>query len=199
MRRCEIIRKAIGFASPIVDRPGQGGWSWPSGGLMIAAMDATPDTVFRRLEDLGIAFETHGHAPVFTVEQAQAHCGHLPGGHCKNLFLKDKKGALWLVVALGERPIDMKDLRHRIGSHHLSFGKPDLLRRVLGVEPGSVTPFALINDPGGRVRVILDKEMMTLDLLNYHPLTNAMTTAICPGDLLRFIRDTGHEPDLVEL
>ncbi len=199
MRRCEIILKAAGFASPIVGGCGRGGWSWPFGGPMIAAMDAACDIIFKRLEDLGIAFETHSHAPVFTVEEAQAHCGHLPGGHCKNLFLKDKKGALWLVVALGGRSIDMKDLRHRIGSHHLSFGKPDLLRQVLGVEPGSVTPFALINDPGGRVRVVLDKEMMTMDLLNYHPLTNAMTTAIGPQDLLRFIRDTGHEPDLVEL
>ena len=167
--------------------------------LMNTPLSATADIVFKRLDDLGIAFESHAHAPVFTVEEAQAHCSHLPGGHCKNLFLKDKKGVLWLIVALDERPIDMKDLRHRIGSHHLSFGKPDLLRLVLGVEPGSVTPFALINDADAQVRVVLDKEMMTMDLLNYHPLTNTMTTAITPDDLIRFIRDTGHEPDLVEL
>ena len=166
---------------------------------MIAAMNAQSDTLFARLQDLGIQVETHSHPKVFTVEEAQAHCSHLPGGHCKNLFLKDKKGQLWLVVALNERPIDMKDLRKRIGSHHLSFGKPDLLDQVLGVAPGSVTPFALINDTEGRVRVVLDKEMMDLDLLNYHPLTNDMTTAIRPDDLLRFIRDTGREPDVVEL
>ena len=155
--------------------------------------------LFERLEGLGIEFKAHFHPPVFTVEEAQTHCAHLPGGHCKNLFLKDKKSVLWLVVALNERPINMKDLRGRIGSHHLSFGKPDLLGEVLGVEPGSVTPFALMNDEEARVRVILDKEMMEMDLLNYHPLTNNMTTAITPSDLLAFIRDTGHDPDLVEL
>jgi Ala-tRNA(Pro) deacylase len=189
----------MGFASPIIGDPDRGGWSWPFGGLMIAAMNLSPDIVFRRLEELGIAFQTHTHAPVFTVEEAQAHCSHLPGGHCKNLFLKDKKGVLWLVVTLDERAIDMKELRHKIGAHHLSFGKPDLLRQVLGVEPGSVTPFALINDHQSQVRVVLDKQMMALELLNYHPLTNTMTTAIGPQDLLRFIRDCGHEPDLVEL
>lgn len=166
---------------------------------MIAAMHATPEILFKRLEDLGIDTETHTHPPVFTVEEAQAHCSHLPGGHCKNLFLKDKKGQLWLVVTLDERPINMKDLKGRIGSHHLSFGKPDVLIEVLGVEPGSVTPLALINDTEARVKVVLDKEMMEMDLLNYHPLTNAMTTAITPEDLLAFIRDTGHEPALVEL
>jgi len=162
-------------------------------------MNATPDTIFKRLEGLGIAFQTHEHAPVFTVEEAQAHCSHLPGGHCKNLFLKDKKGALWLIIALDERRIDMKELRHKIGAHHLSFGKPDFLRLVLGVDPGSVTPFALINDCDTQVRVVLDKEMMGMGLLNFHPLTNTMTTALAPEDLLMFIRDTGHEPDLVEL
>jgi Ala-tRNA(Pro) deacylase len=162
-------------------------------------MNAKPYLILKRLEDLGITCQTHTHAPVFTVEEAQAHCSHLPGGHCKNLFLKDKKGALWLVVTLNERPIDMKELRHKIGSHHLSFGKPDLLRNVLGVEPGSVTPFALINDNEHQVRVVLDKKMMAMDLLNYHPLINTMTTAIGPEDLLSFIHDTGHKPNLVDL
>ena len=166
---------------------------------MIPFMHATTDILFNRLKDLGILVETHTHAQVFTVEEAQAHCSHLPGGHCKNLFLKDKKGVLWLVVALDERPINMKDLRHRIGSHHLSFGKPDLLGDVLGVEPGSVTPFALINDTDARVHVVLDKEMMEMNLLNFHPLTNGMTTAITPQGLLTFIHDTGHEPALVNL
>ena len=162
-------------------------------------MYATPYILFNRLEDLGIAIENHKHAPAFTVKEAQTHCAHLPGGHCKNLFLKDKKGILWLVVTLGERSIDMKSLRKLIGSHHLSFGKPLLLREVLGVEPGSVTPFALINDTEGRVNVVLDKKMMEMDLLNYHPLTNDMTTAIAPSDLLTFIRDTGHNSALIEL
>jgi Ala-tRNA(Pro) deacylase len=162
-------------------------------------MHATPDILFKRLEDLGLAIENHRHAPAFTVKEAQTHCAHLPGGHCKNLFLKDKKGILWLVVTLNERSIDMKSLRKLIGSHHLSFGKPELLGEVLGVEPGSVTPFALINDTEGRVNVVLDKKMMGMDLLNYHPLTNSMTTAITPSNLLTFIHDTDHNPALVKL
>ena len=162
-------------------------------------MYATPDILFKRLEDLGITIENHRHAPAFTVKEAQTHCAHLPGGHCKNLFLKDKKGILWLVVTLDERPIDMKSLRKLIGSHHLSFGKPALLGEILGVEPGTVSPFALINDTEGRVNVVLDKKMMEMDLLNYHPLTNSMTTAITPSNLLTFIRDTNHNPVLVEL
>lgn len=151
------------------------------------------------LSGLGIATRTHEHAPVFTVEESKALRGELPGGHCKNLFLKDKKGALWLLVCLEDRDIDMKDLRHRIGSSHLSFGKPDLLMDVLGVSPGSVTPFALINDRQAQVNVVLDEAMMEAEVLNYHPLTNGMTTAISPSDLLIFIRACGHEPALVGL
>jgi len=160
---------------------------------------ATPKDLFARLDDLGIAHETHRHPPVFTVEEAQAHCAHLPGGHCKNLFLKDKKGQVWLVVAGDERPIDMKELRHRIGAHHLSFAKPDLLMEVLGVAPGSVTPFALINDAGLRVNVVLDAEMMRMGLLNFHPLSNDMTTAITPDALSAFIAACGHSPRVVAL
>ncbi len=160
---------------------------------------ATTDDLLAMLDGLGIETRTHTHAPVFTVEESKALRGELPGGHCKNLFLKDKKSALWLVVCSEDRDIDMKDLRHRIGSSHLSFGKPDLLMEVLGVTPGSVTPFALINDPETRVNVVLDQEMMTADILNYHPLTNGMTTAIAPDDLTAFIRACGHQPALVKL
>ncbi|MDH5747819.1 MAG: prolyl-tRNA synthetase associated domain-containing protein [Rhodospirillales bacterium] len=162
-------------------------------------MTATPEELLARLDALGLHCETHRHPPVFTVEESKALRGDLPGGHCKNLFLKDKKGALWLVVAAEERAIDLKDLRRRIGAAALSFGKPDLLRQVLGVEPGSVSPFALINDTGGRVNVVLDKEMMAEPLLNYHPLDNARTTSIAPEGLLVFLRNTGHNPRIVEL
>ncbi len=159
----------------------------------------TPDDLFACLAALGVKTTTHRHAPVFTVEDSKALRGDLPGGHCKTLFLKDKKGVLWLVVMVEDRHIPMKDLRRRIGSATLSFGKPDLLTEVLGVEPGSVTPIALVNDTDRRVNVVLDRAMMDLDLLNYHPLTNAATTAITPADLLTFIRAAGHEPELVEL
>ena len=117
----------------------------------------------------------------------------------KNLFLKDKKGKLLLVVTPDNRLIDLKSLRKKISSHSLSFGKPKLLKEVLGVEPGSVSPFALINDKKGHVQVVLDQEMMQRDLLNYHPLTNNITTAITPSDLLIFIHDTGHNAVVVKL
>ena len=157
------------------------------------------ETLFARFDELGLKTTTVEHRPVFTVEESQAECGDIPGGHCKNLFLKDKKGALWLVVALDDRAIDMKQLRHKIGSHHLSFGKADLLMEVLGVEPGSVTPFALINDTEVKMNVVLDAEMMAFDMLNYHPLQNTATTSITPNDLLQFIRSCGHEPTIVAL
>ncbi len=160
-------------------------------------MQTSPELLFKRLHELGIDFKIHKHPPAFTVEQAKTHCSHLPGGHCKNLFLKDKKGDLWLVVTLDEQNVDMKSLRKLIGSSHLSFGKHELLNEVLGVEPGSVTPFALINDQYKQVKVILDKNMMEKNLLNYHPLTNNMTVTITPTDLITFIHNTGHNPSLI--
>ncbi len=152
-----------------------------------------------RLDELELHTKTVEHPAVFTVEEAKAHRGELPGAHCKNLFLKDKKGVLWLVVTLEDRIIDMKALRHKIGSHHLSFGKAELLMDMLGVEPGSVTPFALINDADNTVNVVLDQDMMAYDVLNYHPLTNIATTAITPGDLRLFIASCGHAPSVVAL
>jgi Ala-tRNA(Pro) deacylase len=162
-------------------------------------MPATPDDLFARLDDLGIETATRHHPPVFTVEESKRLRGDLVGSHCKNLLLKDKKGVVWLVVTLEDRDIDMKDLRRRIGSSHLSFGKADLLLDVLGVEPGSVTPFALINDTAQRVRVVLDRAMMAGEYLNYHPLTNTATTRITPADLLTFVRACGHEPQIADL
>jgi len=159
----------------------------------------TPDDLLKRLDQLGIRTTTHHHPPVFTVEESKRLRGALPGGHTKNLFLKDKKDVLWLVVALEDRVLDMKDLRRRIGSAPLSFGRPELLRAVLGIEPGAVTPFALINDGDRQVRVVLDRAMMEIDVLNFHPLSNAATTTIAPQDLLRFIRSCGHEPAIVDL
>ncbi len=162
-------------------------------------MPATRADLFARLAELGIETETHEHPPVFTVEEARKHCAHLPGGHCKSLFFKDKKGALWLVVTLDDRRLDLKKLGKAMGAARLSFGRPELLWEVLGVRPGSVTPFALINDTERRVNVILDREMMAFDRLNYHPLTNDATTAIRPDDLRRFIAACGHEARELDL
>lgn len=162
-------------------------------------MPKTREQLFEYLTDLGIETATIEHAAVYTVEESKAERGQLEGGHCKNLFLKDKKGDIWLVVCLEDRPIDMKALRHKIGSNHLSFGKPDLLMEILGIEPGSVTPFALINDEERRVNVVLDAEMMDHSALHYHPLVNNATTSIAPDDLLVFIKACGHEPAIVAL
>ncbi len=160
---------------------------------------ATPEDLFARFAELDVETTTQHHPPVFTVEESKALRGDLPGGHCKSLFLKDKKGALWLVVALEDRAIDMKDLRRRIGAATLSFGKAELLAEVLGVTPGAVTPFGLINDSEGRVTVVLDADMMALDQLNYHPLTNEATTTITSQGLLAFIASTGREARIVAL
>src|SRR5436853_7779734 len=138
-------------------------------------MPATRQDLMARFTALGIKTETREHAPVFTVEEARAVHGKIPGGHCKNLFLKDEKGALYLIVCLEDARIDLKAAPALIGSRRLSFGKPDLLMEVLGVEAGSVTPFALINTPPGRIHVILDARMMAEELLNYHPLKNDAT------------------------
>ncbi|MEM7426409.1 MAG: prolyl-tRNA synthetase associated domain-containing protein [Pseudomonadota bacterium] len=162
-------------------------------------MPATRDELFQRLSELGIETESTNHAPVYTVEEARALRGNIPGGHCKNLFLKDKKGQLWLVVTLEDADVDLKALPRVIGAARLSFGKADLLLEVLGVEPGSVTPFALINDTDIRVNVVLDETMMRAGRLNFHPLKNDATTTINAADLVAFIRSCGHDPAIVSV
>ncbi len=162
-------------------------------------MPATEEDLMARLAELDIQTVTHRHAAVFTVEESRALRGDLPGGHCKTLFLRDKKRNPWLVVALEDRVIDLKALTKAIGAKRLSFGSVDLLWEVLGVTPGAVTPFALINDSGAQVQVVLDKGMLDFDPLNYHPLHNEATTAIAPGDLVRFVRALGFEPSIIDL
>ena len=157
------------------------------------------EELFRRLDALGIETETRTHPPVFTVEESRALRGDLPGAHCKSLFLKDKKGALWLVVALEDRRIDLKALAGLIGAARLSFASPERLAAHLGVAPGSVTPFALINDGPIAVRVVIDAGIAAAARAHFHPLRNDATTAIAPADLLRFIRALGHDPAVVDL
>jgi Ala-tRNA(Pro) deacylase len=158
---------------------------------------ATRQDLLARLAGLGIEAETVEHPAVFTVAESSMLERRLPGGHTKNLFLKDKKDRLFLVVALGHARIDLKTLHNKLGCERLSFGRPELLMEVLGVPPGSVTPFALINDTPHRVTVILDADMMRYERLNYHPLANTATTNIAREDLVRFIRSCGHQPRIV--
>jgi Ala-tRNA(Pro) deacylase len=160
-------------------------------------MPLTPDDLFAALDTLGIAHATVTHPPLFTVEQSQALRGQIPGGHTKNLFLKDKKGALFLVVAPEEATIELKSLHHKLEAGRFSFGSAELLREVLGVEPGSVTPLAAINDTARRVSVILDAGLMKHATLNCHPLVNTMTTSLAAVDLVRFLEATGHPPRIV--
>lgn len=161
-------------------------------------MPASPEDLFAYLDRLGIAHATVAHPPLFTVEQSQALRGQIPGGHTKNLFLKDKKDAVFLVVALEDARIELKSLHRLLGAGgRFSFGSADLLRELLGVEPGAVTPFGAINDTEGRVTVVLDSAMMRHKRLNYHPLVNTRTTSIAAQDLIKFLEATGHPPRIV--
>ncbi|MSP84082.1 MAG: prolyl-tRNA synthetase associated domain-containing protein [Alphaproteobacteria bacterium] len=162
-------------------------------------MPATRADLMAKLAELGIRTTTHEHPPVFTVAEAKAHCGHLPGGHCKSLFLKDKRGQLWLLVARDDAAVNLKALARRLGVGTLSFGRPELLQEVLGVAPGAVTPFGLINDAAGRAKVLLDRAMLEAEILNYHPLRNDATTAIRGQDLQLFIVATGHAAEVIDL
>ena len=158
-------------------------------------MPASPDALFAYLDRLGIAHKTVNHPPVFTVEEARALRGKVAGGHTKNLFLRDKKDVPYLVVAPEDAAIELRSLHRLLGaSGRFSFGSADLMRELLGVEPGSVTPFAVINDTACRVMVVLDAAMMAHEVLNFHPLVNTGTTAISRDGLLKFLAATGHPP-----
>lgn len=162
-------------------------------------MPKTRADLIALLGSLGIETRTVEHPPLHTVEESRALRGDIPGAHCKNLFLKNRKGAFFLVVCREDAAVDLKTLAKLLGADRLSFGSPERLEEVLGVTPGSVTPFAAINDAEARVQVVLDAEMMTEPLLNYHPLTNEATTAIASDDLLRFLDATGHAPMILRL
>jgi Ala-tRNA(Pro) deacylase len=161
----------------------------------INAMTTTPDQLFAYLDGLGIRHTTISHPPLFTVEQSQALRGQIPGGHTKNLFLRDKKQAVFLVVAEEDAEIDLKGLHRVLGaSGRFSFGSPDLMRELLGVTPGSVTAFGAMNDREGRVTVVLDAALMEHATVNAHPLVNTMTTSLARDDLVKFLESTGHPP-----
>ncbi|MFD1696010.1 prolyl-tRNA synthetase associated domain-containing protein [Roseibium aestuarii] len=162
-------------------------------------MPATRAQLLQFLADLDIPVTTVDHDPVFTVAESGDLHERIPGGHTKNLFLKDKKGRLFLVVALQDAEIDLKQIHQVIGAQgRVSFGKAEQLMETLGVTPGSVTPFSLINDREAlAVTPVLDAAMMTHEILNYHPLQNDATTSIRRDDLLAFIRACGHQPEIL--
>jgi Ala-tRNA(Pro) deacylase len=162
-------------------------------------MPASRQDLFNRLADLGIETRTVEHEPLFTVAESSQLERQLSGAHTKNLFLKDEDGSLFLVIAMASTRVDLKALAKTLRAGRFSFGKPDLLFEALGVPPGSVTAFAVINDTTHRVRLIFDAELMKHDTINCHPLENTATTNIARDDLLRFIRTCGHEPRIAML
>ena len=163
-------------------------------------MPKTPDELFAFLQKLGIGVRTVSHPPLFTVADSQALRGEIPGGHTKNLFLKDKKGNFFLITVGEETEVDLKQIHHVIGAaSRVSFGKPEALMEHLGVIPGAVTAFGLINDKKGAVKFVIDDALMEHETINAHPLTNEATTSIAAGDMLRFARATGHEPAILKV
>ena len=163
-------------------------------------MSLSRNDLFAFLEHHGIATTTVEHPPLHTVEESQALRGEIGGGHTKNLFVKDKKGTLFLIVAEETRTIDLKTLHKTIGAQgRLSFGSAEQMGELLGVQPGSVTALGLVNDTEHRVRLVLDAGLLAHDMLNCHPLTNTATTTIARDDLLAFFTATGHTPLVVSL
>lgn len=163
-------------------------------------MPKTPDDLFAFLDGLGIKVSTTTHPPLFTVVDSQALRGRIEGGHTKNLFLKDRKDNYFLLTVEEDSEIDLKQIHHTIGAAgRVSFGRPEKLLDHLGVTPGAVTVFGLINDTAGAVKIVFDEALLRHDVINAHPLTNEATTSIARGDLLRFVEATGHRPQILKL
>jgi len=163
-----------------------------------------PEPLFNRdrllawMAEHGIEQVTHDHPAVFRVEEGLELKAALPGAHTKNLFLKDKKGKLWLISARQDTVIDLKRARKTIGSDRLSFGNEGLLYETLGLRPGSVTALGLINDPDHRVTFVLDKALWDADIVNFHPLTNTATTAMAQDQFRKALAAMGREPIVVD-
>ena len=166
---------------------------------MISTSPATRAELFAYLDRLRIKSSTVEHTALFTVAESDALGRDIPGGHTKNLFLKDAKDQLVLVIAQAHTAIDLKSLHKALGYARFSFGRAELLMEVLGVPPGSVTAFSLINDRSRRVAVVVDAALMDYDAINCHPLVNTATTTVARDDLIAFIRATGHEPQIANI
>ena len=163
-------------------------------------MPATSQELFQLLDELGIETKTYEHEAVFTVEESAKIKQDIPGGHTKNLFLKDKKGNFFLIVAEGTARIKLNSVHGLIGARgRVSFGNPDALMDLLGIKPGSVNAFAPMNDHENKVKVIIDEPLLRYDLINCHPLTNEMTTTISRENLLRFLEHVNHVPEIVKV
>lgn len=161
-------------------------------------MPASPSDLFAYLDDLEISHTTVEHDATFTVEEGRHLKASMPGGHSKNLFMKDKDGTIVLISAWADSQLKLNQLHKLIGTRRLSFASADLMVECLGVEPGSVTAFALMNDKDQRVRFIADAVLMGFDKVNFHPLVNTATTAIGREDFRRFVEATGHSLTVID-
>lgn len=161
-------------------------------------LPTAPEALLARLDALGIAYRLYHHQAVFTVAESLEIERDMPGRHCRNLFVRDKKESMFLISAAIETEIDLKAMEPALGCKRLSFGSAERLWTHLGVRPGSVCPYAIINDRNKVVQPVLDASFMQDDLVNFHPLVNTMTIGVAPLDLLRFIRSTGHEPIVID-
>jgi Ala-tRNA(Pro) deacylase len=159
-------------------------------------LPATPQDLFDFLDSLGIEHSTVTHPPFFTVDEGRPWHALIPGLHCKNLFIKDRKGGIWHIVLPADKRADLAALEKALGAPRFSFAKPEVLMEVLQLTPGSVTPFGLINDAARRVNVVLDQVMLASEWVNFHPLKNDASTTIRTADLVRFIRALGYAPTI---
>jgi Ala-tRNA(Pro) deacylase len=163
------------------------------------AVPLTSDELLAKLDALGIASSTVSHPPLHTVEESKRLRGDLPGGHVKNLFLRDKRNRFWLLVTLEDRSVDLKAVAKQLDAGRFTFANETQLAERLGIAPGAVSPLAAINDVDGAVSVVLDAALLDHDPLNLHPLRNDRTTAIASRDLVRFLESCGHTPRVLAL
>lgn len=163
------------------------------------SLPTSPEELLAKLDGLGITYTLHHHAPMFTVADGEEIERNIEGTHCRNLFLRDKQENMVLVVAANETMLDLKKLAPVIGIGRISFGSKERLWTYLGIRPGSVCPFCIVNDTDKKVRVVLDADMMDADIVNYHPLDNAMTVGLSPADLMRFLDDCNHPYEVIDL
>lgn len=162
-------------------------------------LPTSPDKLLNILNELNISYDLHHHEAVYTVAESEKVDAQIPGTHCRNLFLRDRKKKNYLVVLPVDVDVDLKTLPDILDSHRLSFGSNDRLWEYLGVRSGSVCPFCIVNDTDNQVKIFLEKTMMEQEIVNYHPMLNTMTVSLKPSDLLKFIETTGHEAHIVDL
>lgn len=166
---------------------------------VLAPLPTSPEQLLKIIEKQCIKYTLHHHEPIFTVEQGEHLKTSIEGLHCRNLFLRDNKEVMFLIVAANETKIDLKKLGVLLGCGRLSFGSAERLWNNLGIRQGSVNPFCIMNDTSMNVQIILDADMMKAEIVNYHPMNNAMTIGISPADLIKFIEDTGHTAKILDL